>query len=163
MSLRQVIIRCWNGQYQANRWGCFMFQHRICLGGDRALSIDCSAVSRPPPALAEKWLPEPGFQPHPPGASKGEWTSVEGAYAFLDELARHARACVVPLGQSATGMSIKGLEIRASAQAQVRVLVQARAHGNEPAGTEGTLKLAYQLLQGDGQPIADVDILIAPC
>ena len=117
---------------------------------------------RDPPALAARWFPAPPVTLHTPGAGAGRFSTVEEARAFLAELARAPGARLERLGASSGGCPIEALVVEGSGPDPIRVLVQARAHGDEPAGTEGALELAYRLLAGRPGRRAGATVMVVP-
>lgn len=112
--------------------------------------------------MRQRWFPKPEVRLHTPGAKEARWATVEEAYAFIDELAAGRENLEVrTIGESLLGVPIKALFHKTGDAEALTVLVQARAHGNEPASTEGALELAKSLADGDLQDLP-VNVIVIP-
>ncbi|HKJ89927.1 MAG TPA: M14 family zinc carboxypeptidase [Oceanipulchritudo sp.] len=112
--------------------------------------------------LTERWFTAPEVTFAVPGAEAGRWTTVEEAYARLEELAAEgARLTVREVGESLLGVPIKALFHEGGRADAATVLLQARVHGNEPATTEGLLEIAWQLAEGELRDL-ELNVILVP-
>ncbi len=129
--------------------------------------FDPAKVRAEPEAVARRY-PDPVVPYQTPGLSPGRsgFASHEEVLGFAQNLASKDKQVSLRLiGKSQQGRDIPLLVLTSARGFQndkPTVLVLGQQHGNEPAGGEAALALAYQLRTTEAQMLEQVNVLILP-
>ncbi|MDR0766101.1 MAG: peptidase, partial [Odoribacteraceae bacterium] len=113
------------------------------------LLLPACALAQQPRAMTDKFFPEPGIEIHTPSFQKKRGVaSIDETLAYIRATVEgHPVATCSFIGKTRGGREIPAVILRRENDTpKTRVLLLARIHGDEPAGTEALLYFLHRVL-----------------
>ncbi|MBY4677094.1 M14 family zinc carboxypeptidase [Marinobacterium arenosum] len=117
-----------------------------------------------PAILTENLFQVPNWTAITPGSAEKRFTEYEEVAGFLKNYRGNSRVTIDSIGNSEQGREIWKAHFKGANNGNpVRIMVIARVHGNEPAGTEGALQAIHELAQGELTGLLDkIEVVVVP-